>query len=185
VTLGALLTRRLGIADAIGYWAAQFAGGIIGSLVLYWLLTCSPQYSKADQGLGTNGWGSASFLRISAGGAFLAEVVLTGILVFVVLTVSRPGENKAIAGVPIGLTLTAVHILGISVDGTSVNPARSLGPAVITGGVPLHQVWLFIVAPLAGAALAAVAHIVLFPSDRPAGDLVASPGAVPSGSRPQ
>jgi aquaporin Z len=97
-----------------------------------------------------------------------------------VLTVSRPGENKAIAGVPIGLALTVVHIVGIPVDGTSVNPARSLGPALITGGLPLHQVWLFIVAPLAGAALAAVAHLVLYPSDPAPGEQVASPRAVPS-----
>jgi aquaporin Z len=180
VTLGAVLTRRISIAEAAGYWAAQFAGGIIGALVLYWLLTSSPIYQKSDEGLGTNGWGTASFVHITAGGAFLAEVVMTGIFVFVVLTVSRPGENKAIAGVPIGLALTVVHIVGIPVDGTSVNPARSLGPALITGGLPLHQVWLFIVAPLAGAALAAVAHLVLYPSDPAPGEQVASPRAVPS-----
>jgi aquaporin Z len=185
VTLGALLTRRLGLAEAAGYWAAQFAGGIVGALVLYWLLTTSPIYTKSDEGLGTNGWGPASFLHVTAAGAFLAEVVLTGIFVFVVLTVSRPGENKAIAGLPIGLALAAVHIFGIAVDGTSVNPARSLGPALITGGLPLRQVWLFIVAPLAGAALAAVAHVVLYPSDPAPGDNVASPRAVPSGSRPE
>jgi aquaporin Z len=180
VTLGALLTRRIGIIESAGYWIAQFAGGIVGALVLWWLLSSAPRYHKSIQGLGTNGWGPASFLHISAGGAFLAEVVLTGIFVFVVLTVSRPGENKAIAGVPIGLALTVVHIVGIPVDGTSVNPARSLGPALITGGLPLHQVWLFIVAPLAGAALAAVAHLVLYPSDPAPGEQVASPRAVPS-----
>jgi aquaporin Z len=180
VTLGALLTRRIGIVESVGYWVAQFAGGIVGALVLWWLLASSPLYHKSIQGLGTNGWGPASFLHISAGGAFLAEVVLTGIFVFVVLTVSRPGENKAIAGVPIGLTLTAVHILGVSIDGTSVNPARSLGPALIVGGLALHQVWLFIVAPLVGAALAAVAHLVLYPSDPAPGEQVASPRAVPS-----
>jgi aquaporin Z len=184
VTLGALLTRRIGLVEAAGYWAAQFAGGIVGALVLYWLLTTSPIYKKSDEGLGTNGWGPASFLHVSAGGAFLAEVILTGIFVFVVLTVSRPGENKAIAGLPIGLSLAAVHIFGIAVDGTSVNPARSLGPALITGGLPLRQVWLFIVAPLAGAALAAVAHVVLYPSDPAPGDRVASPRSVPSGTRP-
>jgi aquaporin Z len=185
VTLGAVLARRIGLAEAAGYWAAQFAGGIIGALVLWWLLTTSPIYHKSVEGLGTNGWGSASFLHITAGGAFLAEVVLTGIFVFVVLTVSRPGENKAIAGVPIGLTLTVVHIFGIAIDGTSVNPARSLGPALITGGQPLRQLWLFIVAPLVGAALAAVAHILLFPSDTAPSEKVASPRPpVPAGSRP-
>jgi aquaporin Z len=183
VTLGALLTRRISPVEAVGYWAAQFAGGIIGALVLYWLLTSSPIYKKSDEGLGTNGWGSASFLHVTAGGAFLAEVILTGIFVFIVLTVTRPGESTAIAGLPIGLTLVAVHIFGIAIDGTSVNPARSLGPAVITGGLPLRQVWLFIVAPLVGAALAAVAHIVLYPSDPKLSDKVASPRSVTSEPR--
>jgi aquaporin Z len=163
---------------AAGYWAAQCAGGIVGALVLWWLLNSSPIYTISDEGLGTNGWGTASFLHVTAGGAFLAEVVLTGIFVFVVLTVTRPGESTAIAGLPIGLTLAAVHIFGIAIDGTSVNPARSLGPALITGGLPLRQVWLFIVAPLAGAALAAVAHILLYPADPAPGDRVASPRAV-------
>src|ERR1700733_14086589 len=97
VTLGAVLTRRISIAEAAGDWAAQFAGGIIGALVLYWLLTSSPIYQKSDEGLGTNGWGTASFVHITAGGAFLAGGVMTGVFVFVVLTVSPPGENTATA----------------------------------------------------------------------------------------
>jgi aquaporin Z len=181
VTLGALLTRRIAPAEAAGYWAAQFTGGIIGALLLYGVLSSSPFYVTSVEGLGTNGWGADSFLRVHAWGAFLAEVVLTAIFVFVVLTVSRPGESKAVAGVPIGLTLTAVHILGIVIDGTSVNPARSLGPAVITGGLPLRQVWLFIVAPLAGAAAAAGAHLLLYRSDQGPGERVAAtrPPAAP------
>jgi aquaporin Z len=165
VTLGAFLARRITLIEAAGYWAAQFAGGILGALLLFGLLNTSPYYSKNREGLGTNGWGAGSFLHVTAGGAFLAEVVLTAIFVFVILTVSRPGENKAVAGVPIGLTLTAVHIFGIAIDGTSVNPARSLGPALITGGTPLRQVWLFILAPLVGGILAAGAHLLLHPTD--------------------
>jgi aquaporin Z len=142
VTLGAVLTRRISLVEAVGYWVAQFAGGICGALLLYALLSSSPYYSKSRNGLGTNGWGPDSFLHVTAGGAFLAEVVLTAIFVFVVLTVSRPGENKAIAGVPIGLSLTAVHIFGIVIDGTSVNPARSLGPepAVASAGADATMV---------------------------------------------
>jgi aquaporin Z len=165
VTLGALLARRVSLVEAAGYWVAQFVGGILAALVLWGLFNSSPYYSKSRNGLGTNGWGSQSFLRVTAGGAFLAEVILTGILVFVILTVSRPGENKAVAGVPIGLTLTAVHIFGIPIDGTSVNPARSLGPALIAGGVSLRQVWLFIVAPLLGGVLAAGVHLLLHPTE--------------------
>jgi len=165
VTLGALLARRVSLIEAAGYWVAQFVGGILAALILWALFNSSPYYSKSRNGLGTNGWGSASFLHVTAGGAFLAEVILTGILVFVILTVSRPGESKAVAGVPIGLVLTAVHIFGIPIDGTSVNPARSLGPALIVGGMPLRQVWLFIVAPLVGGVLAAGAHLLLHPTE--------------------
>jgi aquaporin Z len=165
VTLGAWLTRRVTLTEAAGYWAAQFVGGILGALLLFALFNTSPYYAKSREGLGTNGWGPASFLHVTAGGAFLSEVVLTAIFVFVILTVSRPGENKAVAGVPIGLTLVAVHIFGIAIDGTSVNLARSLGPAVITGGLPLSQVWLFIVAPLVGGVLAAGLHLLLHPTE--------------------
>ncbi|HEY1644348.1 MAG TPA: aquaporin [Streptosporangiaceae bacterium] len=164
VTLGAFLTRRIGAGEAAAYWAAQFAGGIAGALLLWAVLNTSPYYSTRREGLGTNGWGPDSFLHVSAGGAFLTEVVLTGIFVFVVLTVSKAGENKAVAGIPIGLTLTAMHVFGIAIDGTSVNPARSLGPALITGGRPLSQVWLFLVAPLAGAVLAAGLQLLLHPA---------------------
>jgi aquaporin Z len=185
VTLGAYLTRRISLAEAAGYWAAQFVGGILGALLLYGLFSTSPFYNKARDGLGTNGWGPGSFLHVSAGGAFLAEVILTGIFVLVVLTVSKQGENKAIAGVPIGLTLTAVHIFGIAIDGTSVNPARSLGPALITGGTPLNQVWLFILAPLVGAVLAAGTHLLLYPADIPPAQAIAStdgPSGAPAAS---
>jgi aquaporin Z len=179
VTLGAFLTGRISLTEAAGYWAAQFVGGILGALLLYGLLSTSPYYSKAREGLGTNGWGSGSFLHVSAGGAFLAEVVLTGIFVLVVLTVSKQGENKAVAGVPIGLALTAMHIFGIAIDGTSVNPARSLGPALITGGTPLRQVWLFILAPLVGAVLAAGTHLLLYPADPAPRDAMASTDGAP------
>jgi aquaporin Z len=180
VTLGALLSQRIRLVEAAGYWAAQFVGGILGALLLFGLLNTSPYYSLSREGLGTNGWGSGSFLHISAGGAFLAEVVLTAIFVFVVLTVSRPDENKAVAGIPIGLTLTAVHIFGIAIDGTSVNPARSLGPALITGGLPLRQVWLFIVAPLVGGVLAAGLHLLLHPADPADADVMANTEGTPT-----
>jgi aquaporin Z len=116
----------------------------------------SPLYSRSSTGLGTNGWGAASLIHISWGGAFLAEVILTAIFVYVILTVTGKTGNPVTAGLVIGLTLTVIHLVGIPLDGTSVNPARSLGPALITGGTALSQVWLFIVAPLVGAVVAAV-----------------------------
>ena len=117
------------------------------------MFSSSPEYSRSATGLGTNGWGAASDIHIGAGGAFLAEVVLTALFVFVVLGVTGKLGNTATAGMVIGLSLTVVHLIGIPITGTSVNPARSLGPALIVGGTALSQVWLFIVAPLVGGAV--------------------------------
>jgi aquaporin Z len=163
VTLGALLAGRLPLREAVGYWAAQFAGGILGALLLWGMFNTSPLYSTAKTGLGTDGWGAASDIHIGAGGAFLAEVVLTAMFVFVILAVTGKTGNPATAGMVIGLALTVVHLIGIPITGTSVNPARSLGPALIVGGTALSQVWLFIVAPLVGGAVAACLHYLVFP----------------------
>jgi aquaporin Z len=165
VTLGALLAGRLPVKDALGYWAAQFAGGILGALLLWGMFNTSPLYSTSTTGLGTNGWGAASAIHIGVGGAFLAEVVLTATFVFVILAVTSKIGNAATAGTVIGLTLAMVHLIGIPITGTSVNPARSLGPALIVGGTALNQVWLFIVAPLVGGAVAAGLHRLFFRRD--------------------
>jgi aquaporin Z len=164
VTLGVLLAGRMTLNEAVGYWVSQFAGGIIGALVLWGVLGTSPLYNKSVTGLGADGWGSASMIHVSASGAFVAEVVLTALFVFVILVVTGKAGNPGIAGLIIGLSLTVVHLIGIPITGTSVNPARSLGPAVILGGTPLSQVWLFIVAPLVGAAVAAAVHYVVYPA---------------------
>ncbi len=169
VTLGALLAGRLPVKDALGYWVAQFVGGILGALLLWGMFNTSPLYSTAKTGLGTDGWGAASDIHIGAGGAFLAEVVLTTMFVFVVLAVTSKVGNASTAGVVIGLALTVAHLVGIPITGTSVNPARSLGPALIVGGTALSQVWLFIVAPLVGGAVAAGLHYLVFPGNAPAG----------------
>jgi aquaporin Z len=163
VTIGALLARRISWVEAVGYWVAQFIGGILGALLLWGMLDTSPLYKRSVTGLGTDGWGSASHIHIGAGGAFLAEVVLTTLFVFVVLGVTSKIANAATAGVAIGLALTVVHLIGIPITGTSVNPARSLGPALVVGGTALRQVWLFIVAPLLGGAVAAGLHLLIYP----------------------
>ena len=162
VTIGALLTGRITLLEAVGYWIAQFAGGIVGALVLWGTFATSPLYHRTTTGLGVDGYDSNSMIHIGAGGAFIFETVLTAIFVFVVLRVTSSTGNAATAAIAIGLTLTVVHLVGIPVDGTSVNPARSLGPALIVGGVALSQVWLFIVAPLLGGALAAGIHRVFY-----------------------
>ena len=162
VTVGALLAGRIGPAEAVGYWIAQFAGGIVGALALWGSFSSSPSYSRTATGLGTDGYGSESMIHIGIGGAFVFEAVLTAIFVFVVLRVTSATANAATAAIAIGLALTVVHLVGIPITGTSVNPARSLGPALVVGGTPLRQVWLFIVAPLVGGAVAAGLHQLLY-----------------------
>ncbi|HTZ08269.1 MAG TPA: aquaporin [Acidimicrobiales bacterium] len=169
VTVGVLVAGRMSPTEALGYWVAQFAGGIAGALLLWASVAASPLYSRSRTGLGADGWGTASHLHISGGGAFLVEVVLTAVFVFVVLGATSKVGNAATAAVVIGLTLTVVHLLGIPLTGTSVNPARSLGPALVVGGTALRQVWLFIVAPVVGGAAAAGLHLALYPRPAPAG----------------
>ncbi|HEY7052298.1 MAG TPA: aquaporin [Mycobacterium sp.] len=162
VTMGALIAGRVSIGEAVGYWIAQFVGGILGALLLWAMLAASPLYSRSHTGLGADGWGPASDIHIGLGGAFLAEVVLTAMFVFIVLCVTSKAANTAAAGVAIGLALTVAHLVGIPITGTSVNPARSLGPALILGGTALNQVWLFIVAPLVGGVVAAGLYSLVY-----------------------
>ncbi len=163
VTFGAFISRRIGVIELVGYWAAQLAGGIVGALLLLWMMRTSPLYSKARIGLGANGYGANSILHVSAGGAFLVEVLLTTFFVLVVLSLTRDEASVAVSGMGIGIALALANMIGISFDGASVNPARSLGPAVVTGGSALSQVWVFLIAPLVGAALAAVLHFLVHP----------------------
>jgi aquaporin Z len=161
VTLGFLGSGRMKVTEAVAYWVAQFAGGIAGAYLLYWMFTTSPLYHKSIQGLGTDGWGTKSVLHVSEGGAFLIEVVLTTVFVLVVLFATHKAAIQGAAGVAIGFALVMVHLIGIPLTGTSVNPARALGPALVVGGTALNQVWLFIVAPLFGALVAALIHLLL------------------------
>jgi aquaporin Z len=165
VTLGFVLSRRMPITEAIGYWIAQLVGGFVGSVVLWAIVSGAPGYSRTTTGLGADGWRKASIIGIGAGGAFATEVVLTFVFVLVVLVATSRIGSAGFAGLAIGLALTTVHLVGIPLDGTSVNPARSLGPALIVGHEAIRQVWLFIVAPLVGGALAALAYLGLVPTE--------------------
>ncbi|MDD4851238.1 MAG: MIP family channel protein, partial [Gemmiger sp.] len=151
VSMGMLVAGKMSVQDFIGYVVAQFLGCIAGAGLL-----CV--FFGSNASLGTNGYGEASALGISAMQALLVEVVLTFVFVFLILGVTSKVENSAVAGLVIGLTLTLIHILGIPFTGTSVNPARSFGPALLAGGQALSQVWVFILAPLVGGALAAIAY---------------------------
>jgi aquaporin Z len=162
VTLGAFFAGRIPLAEAAGYWIAQFAGGIVGALALWGSFSTSPAYSRTATGLGADGYNSESLIHIGIGGAFIFEAVLTAIFVFVVLRVTSATATAATAAIAIGLALTVVHLVGIPITGTSVNPARSVGPALVVGGTALSQVWLFIVAPLVGGIVAAGLHQLLY-----------------------
>ncbi len=151
VSLGILVAGKMSVKDFIGYVIAQVIGAIAGAGLL-------SVFVGSTATLGENGYGAASALGISAGIAFLVEVVLTFVFVLLILGVTSKPEYSSVAGLVIGLTLVLIHILGIPFTGTSVNPARSLGPALFVGGTALSQVWLFIAAPLVGAAVAALVH---------------------------
>jgi len=160
VSLSMLLTKRLSGKDFAGYIAAQAAGAFAGSALLKFIVSSSELLSDAN-GLGQNGFAGQSGLGLSLGGALVAEVVLTFVFILTILSVTSSEKTSHIAGIVIGLTLTFVHIIGIPLTGTSVNPARSLAPAVLVGGQALSQVWVFIAAPLVGACLAAVVYNTL------------------------
>jgi aquaporin Z len=162
VTVGFLAARRISLVDALGYWAAQVVGGIAGAAGIYGIVHTASSY-HASMGLGANGYGGASLIGASAVGAFVAEVILTCVFVLVILAVTRRASNAAVAGLVIGLALTLVHLIGIPIDGTSVNPARSLGPAIFVGGTALSQLWVFLVAPLVGGSISALVYQYLFP----------------------
>ena len=125
--------------------------------MLYCIISQSSSLSIAANGLGANGFGEASSVGLSLCGAIIVEIILTFVFIYTILGVTSDESKSSIAGVVIGLTLTFVHIMGIPLTGTSVNPARSLAPALLLGGTALSQVWVFIVAPLIGSALAALA----------------------------
>ncbi len=157
VSFAMLISKRMSGKDFIGYVIAQVLGAILASAILMFIITNSVGLGDIAQvGLGQDGFGEVSEVGLSMGGAFVVEVILTFVFVLTVLGVTSSEKMGSVAGLVIGLTLAFVHIMGIPLTGTSVNPARSLAPAIFVGGTALEQVWLFIVAPLIGAAIAAL-----------------------------
>jgi len=150
VSLSMLISKKMSVGSFVGYVIAQVAGAIAAAALLQGLLSMT-NIIDATGGLGTNG-----IANVGAGAALIIEAVLTFIFVFVILGVVSDSSKSNVAGIVIGLSLTFVHIVGIPLTGTSVNPARSIGPAIFAGGDALTDLWIFIVAPLVGAAFAAV-----------------------------
>ena len=155
VSLSMLLSKKMKLTDFIGYVIAQVAGAITAAALLQGLLSMSG-LTDLTGGLGTNSVGN---MGIPA--AFIVEVILTFIFIFVILGVVSDASKASVAGLVIGLTLTFVHIIGIPLTGTSVNPARSIGPALFQRGQALTDLWVFIAAPLVGAVLAAIVFAFL------------------------
>lgn len=166
VTLGMLLSRKINAKDALGYVVAQIVGAVIAAAVLLIIAKGLPAgYDPAASGFGANGYGDHSPSGYGVGAALLTEIVLTAVLVLTVLGATDVKAPAGFAGHAIGMVLTLVHLVAIPITNTSVNPARSIGPAVFVGGWALAQLWLFVVAPLAGALLAAGVHRLLRSSE--------------------
>ena len=156
VSLGMVAAGRMTVPAAISYIIAQVAGAIVAALVLMLIASGKADYSVAENGLGQNGWGAGYLGEYTMGAAFIFEVVATFLFMVVILGATGAGAPAAMAGLAIGLALVVIHLVGINVTGVSVNPARSIGPAVFAGSTALMQLWLFIVAPIIGAVAAGV-----------------------------
>ncbi|MCL2221855.1 MAG: MIP family channel protein [Oscillospiraceae bacterium] len=156
VSLGVFLDKRINAKEFCGYVVSQIVGATIGALLLFILVQVVGVYDHTG-GLGSNGVANAGGI----GGGLFVEIILTFIFVLTILGVTADSSKGNVAGIVIGLTLAFVHIVGIPLTGTSVNPARSIGPALFSGGQALTDLWVFIVGPLAGAALAALLYRIL------------------------
>jgi aquaporin Z len=156
ITVAMLVAGKIKGKDAILYIVSQCIGAIIGAGILLAIAKGLPGYSLAENGLGQNGFGAHSPGGYSLAACFVAELVLTALFLFVIFGSLSEKAPQGFAGISIGFTLVLIHLVAIPITGTSVNPARSLGPAVFVGGDALPQLWLFWVAPLVGGILAAI-----------------------------
>ncbi len=169
VTLAFMLSKRQEVKEGLLYMVVQFAGATLGGFVLWSLVTQGGMIDRTGA-LGTNGYSTVSGEGLNVLGAFTAELLLTAAFVGVVLLVTDYQAAPGFAGLAIGATLAAVHLVGIPLTGTSVNPARSLGPALFAGGESLTELWLFLVAPFLGGVLAVGFWMVARPHDAKLGD---------------
>ena len=155
VSLAFLINGKMDIKEFGKYVLSQTLGAILGAGLLFIIMKNT---SLGVAALGANGFGSASASQITLLGAIIVEIILTFVFIYTILGVTSDSKFSAISGLVIGLTLTFVHIIGINLTGTSVNPARSLAPAIFLGGTALKQVWVFLIFPFVGSALAAFTY---------------------------
>lgn len=164
VTLGAVLAGRLEWKSVLPYWLVQLVGATFAGLVLFAIANGKDGFSATESGFASNGYGDRSPDGYSMLSALIVEVVLTAVFLYVILGTTDTRAPAGFAPLAIGLSLTLIHLVAIPVTNTSVNPARSLGVAWFAGPEALGQVWLFILAPLVGAAIAGVSYKVMFPN---------------------
>ncbi|MBX6373318.1 MAG: aquaporin Z [Acetobacteraceae bacterium] len=158
VTLGLVAAGRFKGSLAPGYIIAQVVGACAGAFLLWAIASGQPGWSVATSGLAANGFGDASPGKYDMASGLVTEVVMTFFFLLVILGVTAARAPAGFAGLAIGLCLTLIHLISIPVTNTSVNPARSTGPALVVGGIALQQLWLFWVAPIVGAVLAGWLH---------------------------
>lgn len=162
ISIAMVAAGRMKLDEAIIYIIAQIIGAIIGAGILYIIFTNHPGAVIGEWALGSNGWGIGYLDAYNMTAAFVAEFVFTFIFLMVILgSTSTKNINGGFAGLAIGFSLVLIHIVGIKITGVSVNPARSIGPAIFAGGEALSQLWLFIVAPVLGGIVAAFTYNLL------------------------
>jgi aquaporin Z len=156
ISIGMVVVGRMKASECVGYVISQILGAIAGAGILYLIASGKPGFDIVN-GLGQNGYGIASPQNYTMAAGFIAEVVFTAIFLLVIFgSTSTKNIHGGFAGLAIGLSLVLIHIVGIPVTGVSVNPARSIGPAIFVGGTALTQLWMFIVAPILGSIIAAI-----------------------------
>lgn len=162
ISISMAVAGRMKPSEAALYVVAQIAGGILGAAILYLIVSNHPGFEMKPWALGSNGWGTGYLSEYNTIAAFVAEFVFTFIFILVILgSTSTKNINGGFAGLAIGLSLVLIHIVGIKITGVSVNPARSIGPAIFAGGEAISQLWLFLLAPVLGGAFAALVHGLL------------------------
>lgn len=171
VSLGLWAAKRFPSSELLPYIGSQVVGGILSAGLLYLIATGKPGFTIDPAAAGvfaTNGYGDHSPGAFSLGACFIIELFLTFIFLLIIMGVTDVRATNGFGGLAIGLALTLIHLISIPVTNTSVNPARSLAPAVFVGGTPLAQVWLFWVAPILGALLAGWLYLSVFELPKPA-----------------
>jgi aquaporin Z len=162
VTLGLWAGNRFKTRDILPYWAAQVAGAVLAAIVLMFIASGAPGFDIAANGLAQNGYGDASPGHYSLAAGFVTEVVLTAGFLLVILGSTDNRAPTGFAPIAIGLALTLIHLVSIPVTNTSVNPARSTGPALLVGGMAIQQLWMFWAAPLIGGVIGGFTYRALF-----------------------